>query len=123
MRLLRNFTLHEQGERELAVAAASGLDLSADVEGVEIQPGDSFAFRASQLATLLRSAAAKGHAVLAGGHTGLWICAVLTVAATARHELPDIYVFQTRRLRDEDGRFLFEPDGLARLPVPPGLIC
>jgi hypothetical protein len=111
MRVLRNLTLHKQGPREKALADERGLALAEAPEGVEMQPGESLEDCARMLADKLRSATAHGESALVGGHTGLWIAAVLLAEA-----VPEMYCFETRRILDENGRFVFVPDRLIRVP-------
>jgi hypothetical protein len=115
MRILRNLTLHYQGDREVALAAARGLDLMREPEGVNVAPGQQGLRNASrELVARLRECRRKGEAVLLGGHTGLWVAAIAHII-TQGEALPDLYYFDTRRVQDAEGRFVFEPEDLVRL--------
>jgi hypothetical protein len=109
---IRNLTLHRQGEREREIALAAGLALDADPEGVEAT--DDIEAAAESLAALLRDCAARGHAALAHGHTGVWIAATVGMAR-AGEPMPALYSFLTERLHDERGRFVFAPVRLVRV--------
>ena len=115
MKTLRNFTLHPQGDLEAQVAAASGFELRRPPEGVEVGKGQAgLDAAAAQLAELLEDCAGAGDAGLAGGHTGLWVVAT-AAAVRAGKPLPPLYCFETRRIHDSQGRFVFQPEGLLRL--------
>ena len=116
MTTLRNFTLHTQGPAEIEIAARAGFDLTPRPEGIEIAPATPLDGPAARFAASLRDAARAGHAVLIGGHTGLWIAALLLIPP---NELPRLFYFETRRTRDENGRFVFIPERLGEVPVPP----
>ncbi len=104
--VLRNFTLHSQGPREIELARLAGFQLSPHPEGFDLPTGTPLQPHALRFAAQLRDAARSGHAVLAGGHTAVWIAAVLSIPAA---ELPRLYYFETERTRDENGRFIFTP--------------
>lgn len=117
MRRLRNLTLHEQGERECAVAAQCGFDLCRQPEGVEFGPGaNDLADAASMLATRIAECAAAGDAVLLGGHTALWIVA-LDLLVQRKIRRPLLCYFSTLRKRDAQGRFVFEPVRVECIPA------
>ena len=115
MRILRNLTLHYQGDREVALAAARGFDLTREPEGVNVAPGQQGLRNASlELVARLRECRRKGEAVLLGGHTGLWVAAIAHLV-TNGEALPELYYFDTRRVHDAEGRFVFQPEDLVRL--------
>ena len=115
MKVLRNFTLHEQGEAECAIAARSGFSLSRAPDGAVVEPGEAgLARAATQLVDQFRSCAAQSEAVLVGGHTGVLLAAVLTLLAHGE-VLPDLWYFDTRRIQDDKGRFVFQPECLVRI--------
>jgi hypothetical protein len=117
VRLLRNLTLHRQGEREQAFATRAGFLLEAEALGVEIDPArGGLNVAAVLLAGRLARCSAEGMAALIGGHTALWIAAldILTVRSVKR---PDLLYFETARTRDIWGRFLFVPERLIKLPA------
>ena len=75
---LRNLTLHPQGDAECALAAAAGFRLQWEPNGVEVAPGEQGLETAAQaLAERLRECVQAGAAALVGGHTGVWIRALL----------------------------------------------
>lgn len=116
---LWNLTLHEQGPREIRLAAGFGFVLEPAMRGVEVREGQGGLESAvEQLAAALCACQAVGAAALIGGHTGLWVAAVLAVQRRSL-TLPELYCFETRRRQDEHGRFRFEAEGLLR--VTPGL--
>jgi hypothetical protein len=104
--VLRNFTLHPQTPRELELARSAGFHLTPKPEGIEIPAGTPLAAAALEFANRLRDAARQGHAVLVGGHTALWIAAILSLPPA---DLPRMFYFETARTRDEQGRFVFTP--------------
>jgi hypothetical protein len=116
MLTMRNLTLHEQGPAECALAAQSGFALRPEPEGVMVGPGEEGLEAAARaLAKRLRECAERSEAVLVGGHTGVWIRAVLQLTEQAK-PLPELYYFDTRRSQDENGRFVFAPERLVRIP-------
>ncbi len=116
-RILRNLTLHRQGDKEMALAARYGFRLLQEPEGVNVDPGPEGLVRAGrELAEKLRACRERGEAVLVGGHTGVWLHAVAHLLL-AREPLPALYYFDTRRTRDDAGRFVFEADGLVGIPI------
>ncbi|HEX3880849.1 MAG TPA: hypothetical protein VHW24_27895, partial [Bryobacteraceae bacterium] len=111
-RRLRNFTQHAQSVREQSVAADADYDLQLTPEGVTVEPGRGGLEVAAQIqADRLFEACAEGSVVLIGGHTGLWVRA-LEILRERRVERPALAYFDTRRLRDPEVRFVFEPEGL-----------
>ncbi len=122
-RVLRNLTLHLQGEKERALAARHGFDLRPEPEGVAVGPGrEGLLVAGCELVEKLRACRERGEAVLVGGHTGVWLHAVARLH-TLREALPPLFYFDTRRVRDEAGRFVFEPDGLVEIPIGPDARC
>jgi hypothetical protein len=112
---LTNLTLHAQGEREVQLAAEYGFALDAAPRGIEAGAGrQAFDTAVEQLAGLLHRSAEAGAAVLAGGHTGLWIAAVCRLLNEGA-ALPSIWVFEIRRVRDTQTRFVFQPEGLIEI--------
>jgi hypothetical protein len=82
LKTLRNLTLHEQGEREIKLAARRGYLLTREAEGVAVEPGQEGLRRATQtLANKLRRCREQGESVLVGGHMGLWLATSLELAA------------------------------------------
>ena len=115
-RILRNLTLHEQQEAYRALTARAGFFLTREAEGVLVGPGEAGLQEAKErLATLLRESAHRGEAVLVGGHTAAWLAAVLALQSSGER-LPPLYYFETERMRDDRGRFVFVPDRLLRIP-------
>jgi thioesterase domain-containing protein len=112
---LRNLTLHPQGEREVTLAARYGLALTPKPEGVSVEPGEDGLERAALcLAARLRQCRQRGEAALVGGHTGAWLAAAMRLV-TQGEALPALYYFDTRRVQDTQGRFVFVPEGLVRV--------
>jgi hypothetical protein len=112
---MRNLTLHEQGAADCALAAQSGFALESKPEGVMVGPGEEGLEAAAKLlAERLQKCAERSEAVLVGGHTGVWIRAVLLMVANGE-SLPEFYYFDTRRRQDENGRFVFVPERLVRI--------
>ena|ERR1022692_3094295 len=120
MRPLWNLTLHEQGPREITLAASVGFALEPAMRGVEVPEGQGGLERAVErlVATLCKCQAA-GAAALIGGHTGLWVAAIRAVQKRSL-TLPELYCFETRRRQDENGRFRFEAEGLLQVAPEPG---
>ena len=117
MKVLRNLTLHEQGPREIEIAAKEGFALSSEPEGVEVAVGrKGLEVAAKRLAAILERVAAERSAALVGGHTGLWVRSleILAELGTGRPGTgrPELAYFETKRVRDEAGRFVFQPQGL-----------
>jgi hypothetical protein len=112
---LRNLTLHRQREDEVRIARDAGFALAAEPEGFEIEPGEA-GLRAGEerLAAMLEECGARGEPALMGGHTGMWVAAVLRLARSGI-ALPPLYCFDTRRVHDAEGRFIFVPEGLVRV--------
>ncbi len=118
MQRLRNMTLHEQGERECAIAVQDNFDLCRRPEGIEFGAGkEDFAAAAVTLAARLAECATAEDAVLVGGHTALWITALDMLARRGRRR-PQLCYFSTVRKRDEQGRFVFEPLRVERIVLP-----
>lgn len=116
MRALRNFTLHRQGAREQALAAEAGFALETEPVGVEVPPGPAgLSLAARLLADRLDRCAVDGTAGLIGGHTAIWIVSLDLLNERGRQR-PDLYYFETARRRDVDGRFVFAPASLAKVP-------
>lgn len=112
---MANLTLHVQRVREVTLAEAGGFALESEPRGIEVPLGvEAFQKAAGQLTELLGECAARDAAVLAGGHTGLWIGAICRFLRDGA-ELPAIYVFGTRRVRNREGRYVFVPEGLLRV--------
>lgn len=115
MKTLRNLTLHPQQDREIALAREYGYILFPEPEGVSVGPGhDGLATASELLAAQITQCAAAGHAALIGGHTGVWIAAVLAVVASGAR-LPELCYFETERVRDDNGRFIFVPRSIVSL--------
>jgi hypothetical protein len=115
MRILRNLTLHAQGDAEVALAASYGLALTREPEGVTVGPGeDGLQKAALDLAVRLHRCRQQDEAVLVGGHTGVWLAAVMRLTAEGA-PLPALHYFDTRRIQDAQGRFVFVPEGLVRI--------
>jgi len=120
MKPLWNLTLHEHGPREIMLAASFGFALGPAMRGVEVPRGQGGLESAvERLVATLCACEAAGAAALIGGHTGLWVAAIMAVQKRSL-TLPELYCFETRRLQDENGRFRFEAEGL--LGVGPGLL-
>jgi hypothetical protein len=112
LRILRNLTLHAQGDVERAIAAERGFDLLAEPEGISVEPGpEGLAAAVESLVAVLKDCGERGHAALVGGHTGLWLAAVLC-ARDRNILLPSLFYFDTRRIQDENGRFVFQAERL-----------
>jgi hypothetical protein len=117
---LRNLTLHRQTEQEIRLAREAGFELGTDPEGVLVQAGpDGLRSSTDQLVTKLCRVREQGEAALVGGHTALWVAAVMQLVRGGG-PLPELYYFDTRRVRDENDRWLFAPAGLFPIPVPTG---
>jgi hypothetical protein len=115
MQTLRNLTLHEQSDLEVNLAASQGFALTPEPGGVEVEIGNDGLWRATASLTIrLRECRDRGEAILVGGHTGLWLAAVLHLALNGE-TLPPMYYFDTRRIRDDTGRFQFVPERLVRV--------
>lgn len=116
MRKLLNFTLHIQGQKEREVAANSGYELQVEPLGMTVEPGVAGLEEAARLqADRLLEAAGRDCAVLIGGHTGLWIRS-LEILGERGKARPELAYFETRRIRDSEGRFVFRPEGLTVVP-------
>jgi len=117
---LRNLTLHPQGPAEVDLARASGYALAEAPEGVlaRVGPG-GLEDATAALAGRLADCASRGASALTGGHTGLWIAALELLAARGVRR-PWLCYFETERRRDSEGRFVFRPLRLVRLPPPRG---
>jgi hypothetical protein len=98
------------------MALQAGFALSANPEGLEMPVGDdaSECRLVENFAGLLTSCSDAATAALIGGSCRLWIPAVLLIERGGG-QLPELYSFVTRRLRDGQGRFVFQPARLARL--------
>jgi hypothetical protein len=120
MKTLANLTLHRQEEREIALAARDSYALDAEPSGVDVGEGTAGLERAVRLlADRLEECSRHQTAALVGGHTGLWIAAVDRLPARGVPR-PELLYFDTARLRDESGRFVFSPRRLVHLwPAPP----
>jgi len=115
MTRLRNLTLHRQKEQEIRIAREAGFDLVAEPAGVGVGPGErGLEDAAARLEALLRECGARGECVLLGGHTGVWVAAVMRLLAAGTAP-PPLYCFDTRRVHDQNGRFIFVPEGLVRV--------
>jgi len=115
MQILRNLTLHQQGDLEVSLAASQGFALTREPGGVQVEVGDEGLQRAAaELTARLRECHGRGQAALVGGHTGVWLAAVLRMALEGE-PLPPLYYLDTRRIQDANGRFRFTPERLVRL--------
>ena len=115
MKPLWNLTLHEQGVREIALAAIFGFNLEVVPRCEEVPEGQSGLQSATgRLAAALAACHHAGAAALIGGHTGLWVATILEMRERSV-PLPPLYCFDTRRRRDENGRFQFIAEGLLRV--------
>jgi hypothetical protein len=122
MRILRNLTLHYQEAECVGLAARHGFALQREPEGVEARCTVNGVAEASMvLAQRLAECSRDGVAALIGGHTAIWIAALDRLAAAGIRR-PDLCYFETRRERDEDGRFVFKPGDL-RLLCHPSFAC
>ena len=117
LKTLRNLTLHAQSAREQEIALGYGLEVTVDPEGLMIESGQAgFDAAVAELALRLRECAQRGEAVLLGGHTGLWVAALLAVCrVSGETAAPPCYCFDTARIQDAAGRFVFEARGLLRV--------
>jgi len=117
MKRLINLTLHRQGEREIELAAKYGYELDPEPRAPVVGPGmDGLREAASKIAEVLAEAVEEGAAVLIGGHTG---ALVFALRAIHDEEWPEMVVFETERVRDENDRFVFVPKGLLVVPSKP----
>jgi hypothetical protein len=115
MRTLRNLTLHVQGEAERTLASRQGFDLTAAAEGTLVDAGEQgLSIAAEKLAARLRLCASRQEAALVGGHTGVWLAAILLLTQQDA-PIPDLLYFDTRRVQDSSGHFVFVPEGLVCL--------
>lgn len=112
---LWNLTLHEQGPREVDLAAREGFDLDPRPRGVFVPlGGGEFEAARSKVAEALRACREAGAAALLGGHTAVWLAGALDLV-WAGEGLPDLVFFETDRRRGVDGQFCFHPVGLRRI--------
>ena len=114
MRKLINLTLHKQGEREIQLARQHGYELDPEPRAPMVGPGmEGLQEAASKIAEVLAEAVEQGAAVLIGGHTGALVFALRSLWD---EEWPEIVIFETERVRDENDRFVFVPKGLLVIP-------
>ncbi|MCC6343666.1 MAG: hypothetical protein IT166_15785 [Bryobacterales bacterium] len=113
--MLRNLTLHQQGDRETEIARRAGYTLSILPEGVEVGIGLADLTQAAEImGRRLEECVEMGAVALVGGHTMLWIAAIELLAKRGKAR-PALAYFDTRRVRDASGRFVFEPERLVVL--------
>lgn len=114
MKKLINLTLHRQSKREIELAAAHGYELNPEPRAPMVGPGmDGLQKAASRIAEVLAEAVEQGAAVLIGGHTGALVFALRSLWD---EEWPEMVIFETERIRDENDRFVFVPKGLLVIP-------
>jgi len=117
MKRLINLTLHKQGKREIELARKYGYELDPEPKAPVVGPGmDGLREAASKIAEVFAEAVEQGAAVLIGGHTG---ALVFALRAIHDEEWPEMVVFETERVRDENDRFVFVPKGLLVIPSKP----
>jgi len=120
MKRLINLTLHRQGEREIELAAEYGYELDPEPRAPMVGPGmDGLQEAASKIAEVLAEAVEQGAAVLIGGHTGALVFALRSLWD---EEWPELVIFETERVRDENDRFVFVPKGLLVIPSKKGAL-
>ena len=118
MKKLINLTLHPQGEREIELARANGYELFPEPRAPMVGPGvKGLVEAATEIAGVLGEAVRDGAAVLIGGHTGALVYALRSIKD---EEWPEMVVFETRRERDENDRFVFHPVGILVIPSDGG---
>lgn len=114
MKKLINLTLHPQGEKEIKLARSAGYELDPDPRAPMVGPGmEGLVKAATESAGVFGEAVRDGAAVLIGGHTGALVYALRSIK---NEEWPEMVVFETRRERDENDRFVFRPVGMLSIP-------
>ena len=114
MKRLINLTLHKQSRREIELARQYGYELDPKPRAPVVGPGmDGLQKAASEIAEVLAEAVEQGTAVLIGGHTGALVFALRSLWD---EEWPEMVIFETERIRDENDQFVFVPKGLLVIP-------
>lgn len=113
-RSLFNLTLHQLGEEEVRLLEDAGFTVEGGPRGVEAGPGQEGLEQAVlKLEAELIKAKTLGASVLIGDSLGVLAGALRRLQ---KRLWPEMVLFETVQLRDENGRLSIRPVGVLHIP-------